>query len=82
MEQSLFMAGGGGRRESIMHPKEHFTPPFAFVKFSLPHQRKTGEKFTPPVNYFALKCANNLFTARNTCILQIYLVKSHGMRGF
>ena len=40
-EQSLFMARVGTEEEMLCALKKHFTPPFALVKFSLPHQRKT-----------------------------------------
>ena len=40
-ERSLFMAGVGTEEKVLCSLKKNFTPPFAKVKFSLPHQRKT-----------------------------------------
>ena len=42
-ERSLFM-GGMGTEEKVNVPSKNFTPPFAKVKLSLPHRRKTVEQ--------------------------------------
>jgi len=39
---------GGGQRENMRYSQTYFTLPFAEAKFSLPHQRQVGKKFTPP----------------------------------